>query len=162
MEHFKRFLVVAALFIFSMVGIHKARALKRLPYQGYRVACIPVESAKKQQADSQLMPYAQIAHNAQRQDGDNITYRCYFRFAPKDLICTPQHIAKQKNMHQCPNIKTIDGSAKKLCYVLNQQFAPLISLLKKDPPVAMESYMPNQSNVVERWQQVRDILLGKK
>lgn len=162
MEHFKRFLAVCTVFILSMIAMHKVRALRNLPYQGYRVACIPLENAKKQNADTQLLPYAQIAHNSMRQDGDNITYRCYFRFAPKDLICTPKHLAKEQNLQGCPKMCTIDGSSKKLCYLLNQQFAPLINQLKKDPTVPMESYMPNQSNVVERWQQIRDILLGKK
>lgn len=159
MSPFRRFLVILICIVASSVIVQFSKAPTSVPYRGYRVACMPLNSAKKEAADKNLIPYAQIAHTSFSPEDPALQYRCYFRFAPQDVVCTPPSIATRRNVQSCAQFPTIDGNSKKQCYVLNNKLIPLTENLKKQPPVNIQSYLTDSTAIVKSWQEVRDMLL---
>lgn len=160
MKQAKRLLVLAGLFLASIVAIHTIRAPHKVSLSGFRVACLPATEAPN--ADKALAPYAQVAHTSQENTNSSQLWRCYFKFSPQDLVCTPQKTAVRQGMTSCPHIPSIDSGHNKTCYLLNKKHATLIDLLQKTPPVPLTTYTTNKNALVKTWQEVRDILLGKE
>ncbi len=160
MKHVRRFMLISGCLLLSIIIIHVTKAPQKLSYQGFYVACLPAN--KTTQSDKQLIPYAQIAHTSLEENSSPKSWRCYFRFLPRDVICTPQSVASRQGISSCPHFPSIDGTSDKKCYVLNQKHMPLITMLQKKPPVSVNVFTNKKEVLVQTWQQVRDILLGKK
>jgi hypothetical protein len=164
MKHLPRICMIILFLLASTIIIHTTKAPQKLPLQGFRVACMPANAATASDADKQLLPYAQLAHTSyQEEDASKKLWRCYFRFAPRDLVCMKKEIAdRQPTTQQCPNFPTIDGGSKKTCYLLNTKFLALTNLLQKKPTVSTNVYTTRKNVFVKTWPEVRDILLGKE
>ena len=159
MKHLYRFLLIMSFFLISTVIMHTIKAPEKLPNPGFRVACMPAEAAPHD--DKPLIPYAQLAHTSAEDNGSSKLWRCYFRFAPRDLVCIPKEVALRRS-DPCPNFPPVEGIAPKTCYLLNNKFQTVVKLLQKKPAVTINSYITSKNALVKTWQEVRDILLGKK
>jgi hypothetical protein len=158
MKQLLRLVIIAGIFLTSTIIIHTIRAPQATPAQRFRVACIPAEHAKH--ADRHLSPYAQLAHTTEDPETKK-SWRCYFRFPARDVVCIPKIVATQQHIDSCPQFPAIDSTSNKICYILNKKQISIIELLQQKPPISPNTYTTSKNNFVKSWQEVRDILLGR-
>ncbi len=156
----KRLVIVASLFIISIVLIHRKKRPINLPAINYRVACIPAPKTKREEdeMDEKLKHYFHLAHTSQEDKNSSIpSYRCYFKFDVKDIACMPPKVAQRTNKVQgCP---LFINTEEKSCYFLDKKYGGIITLLRKKPAASIKEY---NGNVVKDWKEIRDALISKK
>lgn len=161
MKHWQRFLLIFGVFLASIIIMNiTPKSSSQLPYQGFRVACLPARKGKE--ADHHLIPYAQIAHTTFANETAKAPIRCYFRFSAHDIVCVPKSVAIRQGIKKCPTFPSIEASTAKTCYILNNKHIQLITLLKKKPPANLNQYTTRRKLLVNTWQEVRDMLLANE